>query len=124
MVPIVALALQDTGRAQGLATAGLRVAARVAPVCSIMTGSPEAAAFTAPSVRLLCGRSELRTLRVSTDSGEDVVGMSDPAARQWLSGGEVVFPLPTILATVASRDLQGALPRKAESASFVVTLHF
>ena len=125
LVLTVALALPETGRAQGLASAGLRVAARVAPVCSIIAGSPEGDAFTSPSIRLRCGRSALRAIRVSTDSVEDVAGMPDPAPRQWLSGGEVVFSLPTALVAVASRDIQASLPpRETEPASVVVTLHF
>lgn len=121
---IMALALPETGRAQGQATAALQVAARVAPVCSIITSSSERDAFKTPSIRLRCGHSALRAIRVSTDSGEGVVGMSDPAARQWLSGGEVVFSLTTALATVASRDIQFSLLRQAELAPVVVTLHF
>jgi hypothetical protein len=124
LVLTAALALPEAGRAQRLASAGLRVAARVAPSCSVITSASERDAFTTPSIRLRCGRSALRSIRVSTDSVEDVVGMPDPATRQWLSGGEVVFPLPTALVAVASRDIQASLPREAEPASFVVTLDF
>lgn len=121
---VLALAFPQVGRAQGRASAALRVAVRVAPVCSIFTNSPETDRFAPPSIRLLCGRTALRAIRVSTDSGEDVVPMPGPAARQWLSAGEVVFSLPTVLATVASRDVLASLPRQSEPTPVVVTLNF
>jgi hypothetical protein len=121
---LLALSVPPAVRAQGVAA--LRVGARVAPACSVFVDSSAADVSTSPSVRVVCGRSALRALRVSADSGsgEDIAPVVGVAGRQQLSGGEVVFTVPSLVATLASRGLVSSLPRATQPATVVITLHF
>jgi len=123
---LLALSVPRVGQAHGQAVAGLRVGARVAPRCSVIVDSPLADANSTQTVRVVCGRAALDALRVSADSGsgEDVVPVASLAGRQLLSGGEMIFTVPNLLTTLASRGLVSSLPRATEPATVVVTLDF
>jgi len=120
------LAVPREGLAQAVAVAALHVGARVAPACSIVVESSDVNAGNSPSVRVVCARSALRTLRASADSGsgEDATPLLSFAGRQRLSGGEVIVMVPNLLATLASRGLVSSLPPTTDPAPVVVTLHF
>lgn len=123
---LLALCAPRAGLAQGVAVAGLRVGARVAPACSILAEPSDADAGNSASVRVMCGRSALRALRVSmaSGSGDDVTPVATLAGRQRLSGGEVVFTVPNLVATLASLRPVLGLPHATEPPTVVVTLQF
>ena len=95
-VILVALAVSQVVRAQGVAVATLQVGVRVVRSCSINADSSAADAGANSSVRVVCARSALRALRISTgaDAAEHVTPLVS-AEPQRLAGGELIFTVPT-----------------------------
>ena len=121
---LVALAVPREARAQGVAVATLHVGARVARPCSIAANSSDLDFVT--SVRVVCARSALRALRVSTgpDSAGDVIALVKAIGPQRLSGGEVTFTLISPLTTVASVAPILSRPRASVPTTVIVTMDF
>ena len=95
-VILAALAVSHVVHAQGVAVATLQVGVRVVRSCSVNTDSSAADADASSSVRVVCARSALRALRVST--GPDAAEHVTPLVRaepQRLAGGELIFTVPT-----------------------------
>ncbi len=81
-LPSVAVAQQS---------AAMQVGASVAPRCRI---DVDEAPTAVEGIRVACGRSAFRTLRVSTDQGDRLEPVAPLAATQH-AGGELVFRLPS-----------------------------
>lgn len=104
-------------------SAALSVGARVAPQCRISV-DPADVAGQSPSVRVQCGRSGLRVLRVTTDRGDGLLPIATFAGRQMRAGGEVAFVIAQPLATVASLLPVIAPPPPVDRRPVTVTLDF
>jgi hypothetical protein len=81
-----------------VAAATLQVGARVTRSCSVSTDSSAADAGTSSAVRVVCARTALRALRVSTgpDDSESVTPLLS-AGPERLTGGELTFAVPTAI---------------------------
>ena len=90
---LLAVSTPDEARAQGTATATLQVSVRVVRYCSVSADSSAVDSNT--SVRVMCGRSALRALRVSAapDAAEYLIPLV-AAGPQRLAGGEMTFTVP------------------------------
>ena len=98
----------------------MRVGATVAPTCLLTTNAPTLADPNA-SVHVTCGRSRLRTLRVSSNGSR--ASWRSPESTALNAGGAVTFVIPQPVATVASRS--PFLPSQMENTPpLVVTLDF
>jgi len=95
-VILAALTVSHVVRAQGVAVATLQVGVRVVRSCSVITDSSAADAGASSSLRVVCARSALRALRVSTgpNAAERVTSLVS-AEPQRLAGGELIFTVPT-----------------------------
>lgn len=71
-------------------SAAMRVGAYVAPKCRI---DVDEATTAGGNIRVACGRSTFRLLRVSTDRDERLEPLA-PLAATLQAGGELVFPVP------------------------------
>lgn len=76
----------------------MQVGAYVAPKCRI---DVDETTIVRGRIRVACGRSAFRVLRVSTDSGERLEPLA-PLAATPQAGGELVFPVPRSRRMVAS----------------------
>lgn len=102
-------------------SAVLTVGARVAPTCLITVDTESK---DAPAVRVQCGRSGLRVVRVTTDRGDGLQPVTTFAGRQLAAGGDVRFVVAEPLATVASRLPVFAAPPPPDRRPVIVTLDF
>jgi hypothetical protein len=120
----VAIVLVAVSGAAAQQTAALSVGARVAPTCSVSVEPSTTRDDFSPAVRVRCGNSGLRVLRVSTDRGDGIRPTTTFAGSQLPAGGEVVFVVPVTLVTVASRLPVVAPPPPPERRPVRVTLDF
>ncbi len=104
-------------------TTALSIGARVAPLCRINV-DPATADGEIPSVRVQCGRSGLRVLRVTTDRGDGLQPVTTFAGNQLRAGGEMRFVVAQPLATVASLLPVFAPPPQPNRQPVTVTLDF
>jgi len=105
-------------------SAGLSVGARVAPQCRFNVESTAFEDGRSPGVRVQCGRSGLRVLRVTTDRGDGLQPTATIAGRQMLAGGEMFYLAAQPLATVASLRPTFAPPPPVDPRPITITLDF
>lgn len=103
-------------------SATLSVGARVAPTCAIHVDASTTS--DRAGVRVQCGRSGLRVLRVTTDRGDGLQPVVTFAGNQLRAGGEVTFVVAQPLATLASRLPVLAAPPQPDRRPVIVTLDF
>lgn len=104
--------------------AALSVGARVVPTCTISVDPSTTLDAQSSNVRVQCGRSGLRMLRVSTDRGDGLQPVTTFASRQLRAGGEVAFVVAQPLATVANLLPVFAMPPGPDRRPVTVTLDF
>jgi hypothetical protein len=105
-------------------SAGLSVGARVAPHCTISVDRVAVLDADNSGVRVVCGKSALRALRISTDRGDILEAFTTLASAMRRAGGEVAVAVPQLLGTVASRLPVFAMPAQPERRPVLVTLDF
>jgi hypothetical protein len=124
-VAMLGLAAQpQVSQAQPQAQTAMRVGATVAPRCTITVDQSVVADDRSPSVRVVCSRSGLRSLRVTTSRGDSIQPTTTFAGAQLQAGGEVVFVVPIVLATVASNLPVIAPPAPPDRRPITLTLDF
>jgi hypothetical protein len=124
---LIVLALAAPAReasAQPQAQGAMRVGATVAPRCTISVDTSVVADDRNPSVRVVCSRSGLRKLRVTTSRGDNVQPTTTFAGAQLQAGGEVAFVIPVVLATVAGSLPVFAPPAPPDRRPLTLTLDF
>lgn len=110
--------------AQGQDRGAMQVGATVAPRCTVSIDVTEVTDDRSPSVRVVCSRSGLRNLRVSSSRGDTVQPTATFVGAQRQAGGELVFVVPVVLATVASNLPIITVPAQPDRRPFTVTLDF
>jgi len=109
----------------GAQSAMMQVGATVKPQCRITVDDFSVSDDRSPAVKVTCGKAGLRALRVSTNRGEGIAPAMTFAGSQLLAGGEVVFVVPQILATLTSTRLPViAPPPPPDRRPVTVTLDF
>jgi len=103
----------------------MQVGATTKPQCRITVDDYSVSDDGSPAVKVTCGKAGLRALRVSTNRGDGIAPTMTFAGSQLLAGGEVVFVVPQILATLTSTRLPViAPPPPPDRRPVTVTLDF
>lgn len=110
--------------AQAQAPTAMHVGATVAPRCTITIDENGVSDDRSPSVRVVCSRSGLRNLRVTTSRGDNISPTTTLTGAQLQAGGEVVFVVPIVLATVAGNLPVMAPPPAPNRRTLTLTLDF
>lgn len=102
----------------------MRVGTTVAPQCTISVDSSVLTDDRSPSVRVVCSRAGLRSLRVTTSRGDNLEPTTTFASAQLQAGGERLFVVPVVLATVASNLPVISMPAPPDRRPLTLTLDF